>query len=582
MTNRTSTSRASRPGLGFTLIELIVAIGAVALIAVGIATVFESVGRTVAGGRRVSNLNQYAALIERQMRADFESMTRDGVLLVRHAYALEGNPVSAYVDDTAPRRRRIDELLFFATGEFSSARSPVVPGVNARASEAMIHYGHGMRLDPIEDTVGRNIGGGAVRYDRPQVNDGSPARLFPPERVLGYSDASYTQSPNRYAADWTLLRRVTLLAQPNSTELNLPPDGAGSIWSDLNLQRYEAFDSEIQIGAQPAASSAFTTLAAFFPRDYPFPRDYVRAAKGGDRDRYPAISSGLVDIATTDLAEIRRTIMDAAEYPWNINGELDFFDPGPPVTGLFDDEFNHSGGAGSDLRFMHAWMDDLFPTNPHPLAPTDPLSGERVRYETQVPDFVGTLSTYTDEKTRNYRFIQNFRLADQRMLGSAVFVPHCTEFIVEYSFGQVVNNDTLPYHGQLIWFGMERELTVDGNTYPVVLPYPYDTTDSTNRIRPYAVPYRRLDGSVGSRVLSRALLYQTPPPAEGEEPDPLTAHFGYIDPTYSPADPDVDPPTVPWAWPKLIRITMTLADPTDPSIEQTFQFIFETPDADTF
>ena len=78
-----------------------------------------------------------------------------------------------------------------------------------------------------------------------------------------------------------------------------------------------------------------------------------------------------------------------------------------------------------------------------------------------------------------------------------------------------------------------------------------------------------------------------------EEDKPLTSYFGYFDPTFNPdlrgdtpnSGPDGDveddgdalSPTLPWAWPELIRITLTLTDPIDPTFEQTFQFVFETP-----
>ena len=34
-----------------------------------------------------------------------------------------------------------------------------------------------------------------------------------------------------------------------------------------------------------------------------------------------------------------------------------------------------------------------------------------------------------------------------------------------------------------------------------------------------------------------------------------------------------------WPWPKYIRITMSIADPLDQNIEETFQMVFELPDA---
>jgi len=37
------------------------------------------------------------------------------------------------------------------------------------------------------------------------------------------------------------------------------------------------------------------------------------------------------------------------------------------------------------------------------------------------------------------------------------------------------------------------------------------------------------------------------------------------------------PETLPWKWPKLLRVTVTIADPIDPSFERTFQFIYDLP-----
>ncbi len=611
MHKRTTQPQAARPTLGFTLIELIVAIGAVAILAVGIASIFGAVGKTVAGGRRVSNLNEYASLIERQMRTDFQAMTRDGVLVIRHEYAdvdQDGqinepqDHVALYPDYpiNQQRLRRIDQILFFSKGEFTSSRTPVIPGLNASSSEAMIYYGHGIKLHPLDDY--NPSANDEVHYELPEVDDGrkhpqnnSERRLFRNELALGYLDTSNPDTnPNRYAADWTLLRKVTVLATPTSSNQRLPDD---QVLDDLGFSSsgpgyIVARDNEIQIAGQPAAASAFRSLAAMFPSGppggsgpYAFPSstEYIRGfGPGGDIARHPTLASGIVDVATTDLAEIRRIITDVGEFPSNIGSELQFFPGTGGVGPLFDDQFDHTSGPAGDIRYMAAWMEDLFPTGPVFPQTTDPEYGARPRYEESFPDFVGLLDTnYPDDPS--FPALQSYRIADQRALASSVFVPRCTEFIVEYSFGQIVNNDTLPYHGQLIWFGKERNITIDGNTFPVVYPYPYDTTDSTNEYRPYAMPYQRLDGTTATRNLPTSALYNLfPVPPRDNYPDVLTAHFGYIHPYYTPTDPNVDPAIIPWPWPKLIRITMTLADPVDPSIEQTFQFIFETPETDAF
>ena len=590
-------------GVGFTLIELLVAIGAMALIAVGIASVFGSVGKTVAGGRRISVLNEYAALVERQMRSDFESMTRDGVLVIRQRYAMwDGSgtipddlpkiPVSS--DDPNPRPRRVDEILFFRHGRFSSARPPAVPGMNAQSTEAMIYYGHGIKLHPLNDLPGRNLGGGRPRFDRPQANDGMlagpSARPYRKELALG--DASDPENPNRFAADWTLLRKVTLLTQPSSSTQRLPD---AALLNDLGLGAKDVVDNEIQIGGQPAASSAFRHLAGVFPSGatgYAFPIDSIRR-RGGDVPRYPALASGIVDVATTDLAEIRRIIMDAGDFPMNVGSES-------ALDTLLNDTFNSSNGVGGDLIYMQRWMDDLFPTPATPVAFGDPLdigSSERVHYEPTMPDFAGTLKNFEATGTTGPgRVREAFRLADQVEPSADIFIPQCTEFIVEYSFGQIDDDTTSPSYGQLIWFGLERTVDIDDrtidntNAVPVVMPYPdYVYVDSsgsvTTRRRPFQVPYFRANDEPGNpsgppRTFSKSLLYSAGI-GTGTLPYPLVAHFGYTDPLYSPTDKH-DPPTVDWPWPKLLRVTMTLADPRDPTIEQTFQFVFQTPEGKTF
>src|SRR5690606_34179786 len=119
----------------FTLVELLVAVGAVALIAVGLAAVFGSVGDTVTGGRSVSGFTAYASLLERQLRDDIAKMSRDGFLVIVNQEAEGGAEIELYpgqpqarggrVLSHQQRPRRIDEMLFFRTGEFVSGREPL-------------------------------------------------------------------------------------------------------------------------------------------------------------------------------------------------------------------------------------------------------------------------------------------------------------------------------------------------------------------------------------------------------------------------------------------------------------------------
>ncbi|HVZ94875.1 MAG TPA: prepilin-type N-terminal cleavage/methylation domain-containing protein, partial [Phycisphaerales bacterium] len=74
ISGRMDAGRATRRG--FTLTELIVAIGATALLMIGIAQVFASVSRVVGSGSAVAELDQLARAVERQLREDFSSLSQ--------------------------------------------------------------------------------------------------------------------------------------------------------------------------------------------------------------------------------------------------------------------------------------------------------------------------------------------------------------------------------------------------------------------------------------------------------------------------------------------------------------------------
>jgi len=66
---------------------------------------------------------------------------------------------------------------------------------------------------------------------------------------------------------------------------------------------------------------------------------------------------------------------------------------------------------------------------------------------------------------------------------------------------------------------------------------------------------------------------------------PTVSYFGYTLPFFDPDDPDGDAnladaaaeETLEWPWPELVRVTVTLTDPGDETIERTFQYVFPTP-----
>ncbi|GJM18487.1 MAG: hypothetical protein DHS20C14_07000 [Phycisphaeraceae bacterium] len=663
----------------FSLIELIVAVGAFAIVAIAVATIFGSVGDTISAGQRQSRLNQVTAQIERVMRRDFDQMSRDGFLVIRNewAIALDGpqpdNDGDGYTDrlnvplfagDTSPRPRRVDQIMFFTRGQYESARSPVQPGMVATANEARVWYGHGQRKYDGDDPAYPDT------YLDPRLDDTMQGYDLPVPAVdrLGYDPGPANRdiiNPNRYAADWSLLRHVTLLVPPVDPMAQALPDfGSDGLYgypvdraNDASGFRTGVSDGEFQIGLQPAVSGIFWSTQQLDPQwssgsdpnIFGYVRDYDpdpftgNPAFGGTG--YPRVvdiayddvttglhpvtpgglpevaaartSSGLIDIATTSLAEIE-AVVTASDF--NVygntttlsgNGIVDFRD--------FDHMIKQNRGSPAQpLYFPNTlgqdnkpWklMVDALPVPPDSMATVSsmagPLSDEeilptfiaggadahrnrtspRIRYEPSPPNpSAGPDSLDPQERIRGI-----YAQADQEILTRWAFVPRCTEFIVEWTYGWVFDDNqptgspyyatiTDPRYKQLVWFGRDRYTMdtngdgriVEGDDRPTVLFYQQK------------VPMLSLSAEDPARgmIVGQGLTDQsTPRLAELE-----TAAFGYVrpaTPTQAQPVPGGGAPTLnAWPWPTQIRITMSFADPGDPSVESTIEAVFDVPAAD--
>lgn len=574
---------AQRPG--FTLIELLIAVGALAFIAAGVAAIFDATGRTITAGKRVSAFGQYASLIERQMRADFESMTRDGFLVIRNEMAdangddiidPTADTVPLFDGDTRPRARRIDEIMFFSKGQFTSAREALHPEATARSDSARIYYGIGKRMRPQSPPGSFNPGDA---YITPRLNDSNND----PNGALGYQGPTGNiANPNKFASEWILLRHVTLLCAPESTVGFLPNTPMLSGYG-RNVLR----DSETQVGLQPAAPTIFRALNAIFPTGAP--ANVIRT----DGARL-SFTSGLIDIATTTLPEIRSIVMTADTDPNGANpAGPQFFDPaqnaGPDGSNAGPDGvYRRSPLDPNIIGRSQAWMSDALPGW---TTANSTMQRTRIRCEPTATNYVGSITDATGPWSAD--LAAAIRRADQLMLSSSNFLPRCTEFIVEWSFGDTWTSDpgnsnyVAERAGEVVWHGMERWV----NNRIVTQFYLYNQYPWN--VQP-PVSYKRINGSTGTYLAGGStnpveLIHGQGFSIPGQVGDPgsaLTSYFGYIDPTFNPdangdgkleSATDAASPTIPWVWPKLIRVTLSLADPADPSIEQTFQFVFEVP-----
>lgn len=671
--------RASRRRQAFTLLELLAGISAAVLITLALATLFSSAGATVSVGQRVSKLNRIAASVEQQMRADFRAITREGALVIRHAYAYDrplfsssGVPepllVPLYLDQPMAERRprRVDEIIFFANGNFSTARSPLSTLPNRSGATARIYYGHGSLLDlnsPRLNAQQREF------LEEPDFNFGVGAgfNLHNDPEVMGY--LGQPGGVNELAAEWALLRHVTVLIPPSANLLEIPdafPGFTGNLAANARLR-----DSSRQVGFQPAMPTLFRYPNALLGEALDYsgaPEPTLRHQGGGARSARMIAASGLIDIATMDLADAMAYVR--AMHTGIGDGAGPFQAIGPYDSAFVNDPVGvrprrNAPGGGTPLpqsqaqledliSTMHAWMRQLMPVDsdgedaefgPNQLAS---LGGVRMRTAFSPPNL---FREYTNEFQRADRPNDQLALVNNNFVGARAvgFRPRtasservrapsrprsaaCSEFIVEWSFGQIEHNPNSPRHGELIWYG-SAGFEDNSNTgsfnpgpdFPLIRLYRSDTGAEPDTARPLVVdnvtgqfftsanfPADRsptlveisnrtyaggaIQGVSRIRSVSEGLIHGIEPiPSAG----PVYAYFAPgTDPTYNPRNQNnyrtpqqlaniadanaraeasaLQPKeTLDWPWPRLIRVTMTLSDPEDPTFEQTYQFVFD-------
>lgn len=568
---------------GFTLLEMLVVVAIVALVAVGIAGIFGMVGDTITRGKRVSDLNRTAAQIERVMREDFNRMTREGFLVIRNEYANRGQNIGLFDPrrfeaEPVARPRRIDEIMFFAVSDgpdFVTARRALHPDMIARSSTAQIYYGHAKKMiRPVQTVADRNN-----PYYRPMISEHN----YYPNADFGVTAVGAgVRNPNEFASDWALIRRVTLLTSPGASETSVAEELAAAPFS---IPREQLIDNQKQLALQPALQSIFRGVADQRPAGpgnaWGTPQTFRREPRS--LNPIGRASSGVVDIASTSLNEIRATVNHMDRMPNQFGGWTS--------SQVFSQVFNPR--ALTDRALMQAWMLEALPGDPSWFNPN--RMRIRVRYETEPP-----LASIEDARltgnVQQKEFERSYREADQEMLTSAVFVPRCTEFIVEWSYGLVDQVPNSPTYKQLIWYGLPRYEDVNGNgTFnqgtDVVIAQPFDGVPARDVLPRFT---GESPGSYGNNLYPTRALINAGLPVPAIVPGAQTevSLFGYFDPgpgrlpntggdpqdSSWGADALQDPSEVrPWLWPALIRVTMTLADRTDPTIEASYQVVFEVP-----
>jgi type II secretory pathway pseudopilin PulG len=232
--------------VGFTLAELLVAVGLVAVLTLGIGRIFASVTKLVGTGAAIGELDQIARVLEAQLRADFEAASRlsaeENFLAIRGRRVgdLDGDgvfddaeEVDIYItrdDEEADRRRgvdpyqrnpandlpisrattvRLDQLMFLAASSEGYRSFQPPPASEQVVSTALVMWGHGLRPPVDAEDVGMRA---RFRLNYP---DGDFGFALGDENPFAPDDNQFSGKAtgrNRYAGDFVLTRRAVLLA----------------------------------------------------------------------------------------------------------------------------------------------------------------------------------------------------------------------------------------------------------------------------------------------------------------------------------------------------------------------------------
>ncbi|MHC4975863.1 MAG: PulJ/GspJ family protein [Planctomycetota bacterium] len=256
ITERTQHAGGAPRSRAFTIAELLVAIGSVAILTVGIGRIASSINDIVSRGGAIEEVQATARAVEQLMRKDFQllnDMLADETYIAIRAREL-GTPtrpiyrsqedkradrsagITPYDDGSLAIHARLDEIVFIAgnsneTNFTSKQTNGFFSETLTQASKARIYYGHGLKPKPFDPSL---VGSGdpyapwpdrdpANRYpndlDAPRV----PPRIPQPDGYFG-DQSNPSEDPSRlssidrlfgrneYANDWVLARQPVLLA----------------------------------------------------------------------------------------------------------------------------------------------------------------------------------------------------------------------------------------------------------------------------------------------------------------------------------------------------------------------------------
>ncbi|MCH2147177.1 MAG: type II secretion system GspH family protein [Phycisphaerales bacterium] len=342
-----------RTHLGFTLLELMVAVVVLLAIMVAVGRIFTTTSEVSASGQAIAETLQQGVAIEQQIRDDIAKITTDGFFAIR-SVSVANNIRGNYflLDESLPPESiiRCDQLIFFTTGIMTPAVKTPAPDESGKCLDSMIYYGHGVRFPQLEGQV-KIINGvdivtdesddlkhfnssipnvitpwyeGAVEVETRRYTNGSNTRFD-----LVADGDYYASGTQKEPSDWILMRQEIGLGDDDQQDAD--DDGKKTYMNDI------------------------VSSQTVFPWD---PR--IEALPGNSNEVFPHILNSRVDAAATQLADIRQGVLQDVESAGDPNRNWRFYgDGGVDQQELIASLFRWPRGEpvpASEIRYDQALM----------------------------------------------------------------------------------------------------------------------------------------------------------------------------------------------------------------------------------
>ena len=292
--------------VGFTLLELMVAVVVLLAIMIAVGRIFSTVINVSAKGIAIGDTLQQATAIEQQLREDIAKVSSDGFFAIRHV-AVPNNIYGEYVLVDAAQAPdailRFDQLVFLRLGAITPMGVAVGADFAGESVASMVHYGHGVSFSQLTVDPGAPDDN-KIFSDDPEllISDSGADQVITPwfQGAVEFKQREYTGSQN-----------TNMLTTGEYGTTNATQQQAGR-W--MLCRQAIALSDDDQNDREASSKKKYSTNGnsthTIFPKD---PHIQNLDIPEGNGDLFPHIMNGRVDIAATNLGDIRNSILNTVE-----------------------------------------------------------------------------------------------------------------------------------------------------------------------------------------------------------------------------------------------------------------------------